>query len=95
MAPEEDHLFNLIDRSDLWHLEPESIQYYLKSMYSNDQIKDGLLYRLVGSDWLPYVKLSSRAQDVMNDHTQVGHGAVKKILKWLKSLCFRTGLQAI
>lgn len=53
MATEEDQVFDLIDRPDMWNLEPEDIQVQLKSMSSNAHIKEGVLIKLIVSAWPP------------------------------------------
>lgn len=92
LAPEEDRIFDLIGRPDLWHLEAEAIQTKLKGMAQGTQIRDGLLYKLVGQSWLPYVRPSSRTEAVIESHLQVGHSSVKKTLEWLKGRCYWEGM---
>lgn len=53
MAPEEAQVFDLIGLLDLWHLKHDAFQTRFKSMSSNAQIKDVLLYEIIGSAWLP------------------------------------------
>ena len=61
LAPEEDRIYDLIGRPDLWPFENAAIQKRLELMASSSQIKDGMLYKLVGTSWLPYVRPSSRS----------------------------------
>lgn len=68
LAPEDDRVFNLIGIPDLWHLKPNPIQKQLHKTATNSQIKDGLLYKLVCSRWLPYIKASSCTETILKGH---------------------------
>ena len=78
LAPEDDRIFDLIGRPDLWHLEPNPIQKRLREMASDSQIKDGLLYKLVRSSWLPYVKPSSCTEAILKDISKLAMGPLRK-----------------
>ena len=92
LAPEEDRIYDLIGRPDLWSFENAAIQKRLELMASSSQIKDGMLYKLVGTSWLPYVRPSSRTAAIMEGHVQIGHGALKKTFEWLRSRCYWDGM---
>lgn len=53
LAPEEDHIYELIERPNLWDLKTPAVQDRLCLMPSRLQIQDGLLYKLMSSSWLP------------------------------------------
>ena len=92
LSPEDDRLFDLLGRPDLWHLEPAAVQARLKEMSTATQIKDGLIYKQVNSAWLPYIRPSARTDAIMEGHTQIGHGAVRKTHEWLRSRCYWEGM---
>ena len=92
LSPEDDCLFDLLGRPDLWHLEPPAVQTRLTDMSASTQIKDGLIYKQVNSAWLPYIRPSARTDAIMEGHTQIGHGAVRKTHEWLRSRCYWEGM---
>lgn len=57
-------------------------------MASSSQIKDEMLYKLVGASWVPYVRPLSRTAAIMEGHVQIRHGATKKTYKWLCIRCY-------
>ena len=64
----------------------------LQQLTTDTQINDGLLFKLVQTNWLPYIRPSSRVNAVIEGHTQVGHGAVRNSYKWLKARYYWEGM---
>lgn len=83
LSLKEDCIYYLVGRPDLWPFENAAVQKRLKLMASRTQIKDGMLYKLFGTFWLPYVRPSFCTAAIMEGHIQIGHGAAKNIYEWL------------
>lgn len=49
LAPKEDRIYDLVGRPALCSLKSAAVQKRLKLMSSSFQIKDGMLYKLVGT----------------------------------------------
>ena len=65
-----------------------AIQLKLKEMTRDAQVKEGLLYKQVGSKWLTRLRPSTSLDAALEGHQQVGYSAARKTYKWLKTQCY-------
>lgn len=49
LAPEEGPIYDIVSRPNFWPFESDAAQKQLELMVSSSQIKDGMLYKLVGT----------------------------------------------